>query len=149
MTATPYIVGVVLALLVAAFARSVGFDRDRAFYPVVMIVIAAYYVLFAVMGGSTRALLVEAAIMTVFVVLAVAGFRKSLWLVVAALAAHGVLDLLHPRLVANPGVPAWWPAWCMAYDVTAAAVLAFLVARATKPAGLAAAPLNADASRRT
>ena len=129
MTATPYIVGVVLALLVAAFARGVGFDRDRAFYPVVMIVIAAYYVLFAVMGGSRRALLVETAIMTVFVVLAVAGFRKSLWLVVAALAAHGVLDLVHPRLVTNPGVPAWWPAWCMAYDVTAGAALAWLLTR--------------------
>jgi hypothetical protein len=29
----PYVVGIVLSLGVALFARSVGFDRDRAFYP--------------------------------------------------------------------------------------------------------------------
>jgi hypothetical protein len=50
----PYVVGIVLSIGVALFARSVGFDRDRAFYPTVMIVIASYYVLFAVMSGSVQ-----------------------------------------------------------------------------------------------
>lgn len=36
----PYVVGIVLSLGVALFARRVGFDRDRAFYPTVLIVIA-------------------------------------------------------------------------------------------------------------
>jgi hypothetical protein len=55
----PYIIGFALAALTFLFARSVGFDRDGAFYPVVLIVIASYYVLFAVMGGSTNAIIVE------------------------------------------------------------------------------------------
>ena len=38
----PYVVGIVLSLAVALFARWVGFDRDRAFYPAVLIVIASY-----------------------------------------------------------------------------------------------------------
>ena len=50
----PYAIGVVLALSTVAFARLVGFDRDRAFYPIVLVIIASYYVLFAVMGGSTK-----------------------------------------------------------------------------------------------
>jgi hypothetical protein len=33
-------------------------------------------------------------------------------------------------LVANAGVPAWWPAWCLAYDVGAAGALAWLLTRA-------------------
>ena len=33
----PYLIGVVLSLGVALFARCVGFDRDRAFYPTVLI----------------------------------------------------------------------------------------------------------------
>ena len=37
----PYVIGIVLSAGVAVFARVVGFDRDRAFYPTVMIVIAA------------------------------------------------------------------------------------------------------------
>ena len=46
-----YAIGIVLALCVSVFARVVGLDRDRAFYPTVLVVIASYYVLFAVMGG--------------------------------------------------------------------------------------------------
>jgi hypothetical protein len=49
-----YLIGLVLSLVVAGFASSVGFDRDRVYYPVVLIVIATYYVLFASMGASAR-----------------------------------------------------------------------------------------------
>ena len=37
----PYVVGIVLSIAVALFARRVGFDRDRAFYPTVVIVVAS------------------------------------------------------------------------------------------------------------
>ena len=121
-----YAVGLVLALFVSAFARLVGFDRDRAFYPTVLVVIASYYVLFAVTGGSMRALVLESIVMSAFAGMAVLGFRFNLWLVVAALAAHGVFDFIHGYVVANPGVPDWWPAFCLAYDVAAAGALAWL-----------------------
>jgi len=122
-----YLIGVVLSVGVAVFARYTGLDRDRGFYSTVLIVIASYYILFAVMGGSTRALILEAAVMAVFVVFAVAGLRSSPWLVVAGLAGHGVMDFFHGRLVDNPGVPEWWPGWCLAYDVGAAAALAWIL----------------------
>jgi hypothetical protein len=119
-----YLVGAVLALAVGGLGTVVGLDRDRAFYPTVMIVIALLYVLFAVMGGSTDALLIEIAVATVFIALALAGFKYSLWLVAAALAGHGILDVFHGQLIANPGVPVWWPAFCATYDVVAAGYLA-------------------------
>jgi hypothetical protein len=124
-----YVVGIVLALLVSGFAWWAGFDRDRAFYPTVLVVVASYYVLFAVMGGSTRALIAESAVMTLFLLVAVAGFKRNLWLVAAALAGHGLFDQLHGHLVTNPGVPPWWPPFCMAYDVAAGGVLGGLLAR--------------------
>jgi hypothetical protein len=120
-------IGVVLAGLVSVFARLVGLDRDRAFYPTVMIVNASYYVLFAVMGGSVHALLVETLVMALFSFAAVVGFKRNLWLVAGALAGHGVFDLVHGYLVTNPGVPAWWPLFCLAYDVVAAGFLAWLI----------------------
>jgi hypothetical protein len=129
----PYVAGVVLSTGVALFARWVGFDRDRAFYPTVLIVIASYYVLFAVMSGSVETVLLESIIMAMFAVAAVAGFKASAWIVVAALAGHGVQDAVHGHIVANAGVPAWWPAWCLAYDVGAAAALAWLLMRADSP----------------
>ena len=44
-------------------------------------------------------------------------------------AAHAVLDFFHGGIMANPGVPSWWPAWCAAYDVAAPAYLAVLAWR--------------------
>ena len=125
----PYVVGIVLSLGVAVVARGVGLDRDRAFYPTVMIVIASYYVLFAAMGGTGHTLLMESIVMTGFSVAAIAGFKTSAWIVVAALAGHGVFDAVHGNILTNPGVPAWWPAFCLAYDLGAAAALAWLIQR--------------------
>ena len=124
-----YAIGVVLALVVSYFARVTGLDRDRAFYATVAIVVALYYVLFAVMSGSEHALVVETIVMTAFVAVAVVGFKFNLWLVVAALAGHGVFDVLHNRVVTNPGVPEWWPAFCLTYDIAAAGFLAWLLTR--------------------
>lgn len=119
------LVGTVLALTIGLFATGAGLDRDRAMYPIVTLVVASYYALFAVMGGSHGALVLETLAGVVFVAAAVAGFKGSLWLVVIALAAHGIFDLTHAALISNPGVPSWWPAFCMTYDVTAAAYLAW------------------------
>ena len=129
----PYVVGVVLSIGVALFARWVGFDRDRAFYPTVLIVIASYYVLFAVMSGSVETVLLESIMMTLFAVAAVAGFKGSAWIIVGALAGHGVQDAFHGDIIANAGVPAWWPAWCLAYDVGAAGALAWILMRTDSP----------------
>ena len=128
-----YVLGVVLSVGAAVFARYVGFDRDRAFYPTVMIVIALYYVLFAVMSGSVQAVVIESVVMTLFAAAAVAGFKASAWIVVAALAGHGVFDAVHGYVIENAGVPAWWPAWCLAYDVGAAAGLAWLLRHGLVP----------------
>jgi hypothetical protein len=129
----PYVTGLVLSIGVALFARWVGFDRDRAFYPTVLIVVASYYVLFAAMSGSVETVLLESVIMALFAVAAVAGFKGSAWIVLAALAGHGVQDAVHGQIVANAGVPAWWPAWCLAYDVGAAGALAWILMRADAP----------------
>jgi hypothetical protein len=124
-----FLVGAVLALSVGLSATFLGLDRDRAFYPTVMIVIASYYALFAVMGGSAQALAIESIVIVVFLGASIAGFRTSLWLVVAALAGHGLFDFIHGHLIVNPGVPAWWPSFCLSYDVVAAAYLAWLLSR--------------------
>ena len=106
-----------------------GFDRDRAFYPIVMIVIASYYVLFAAMTDSVQTVLLESSVMTLFAIAAVVGFKSSTWIVVAALTGHGVFDALHGHVLENSGVPAWWPAFCLAYDLGAAGSLAWLIKR--------------------
>lgn len=123
-----YVIGIVAATVVGLFATVVGFDKERGFYPVVLIVIAALYLLFAAMANSTASLVAETVPALVFVSMAVLGFRKNApWLVVSGLALHGIFDFFHHSVIENPGVPAWWPGWCLSYDVVAAAYLGALI----------------------
>ena len=60
---------------------------------------------------------------------AVAGFKKNLWLIVAALVGHGVFDSFHQLVIQNPGVPIWWPGFCLSFDILAGVFLAMLLVR--------------------
>jgi hydrogenase/urease accessory protein HupE len=119
------LVGIALGLAVGAFAALARFDRERVFYPTVTIVTASYYALFAVLGSDAVALAWETASFLLFGFAAVLAFRRNLWIAVGALAGHAVFDSVHGRLIDNPGLPLWWPAFCLAFDVAAAAFLAF------------------------
>lgn len=127
----PYFIGFALAPAVVLLGRLSGMDRDRAMYPITLIVIASYYVLFATMGGQP-ALLSELLAASVFVVLAIVGFRSSLWWAAAGIAGHGLFDwLVHPHLPANAGMPVFWPAFCGSIDVGLGVLIAVLLLRRT------------------
>ena len=125
----PLLIGSALALAVSTCATWIGFDRDRAFYPTVVVVNTSYYVLFSVLSGAPSTTTVEISTATIFLAAASLGFRYNLWLVVTALAAHAIFDVFHGSIISNPGVPSWWPAFCLAYDLTAAGFLAFTLIR--------------------
>jgi hypothetical protein len=135
MFTVPVLVGVALAPLIVLLGRLSRLDRDRAMYPITLIVIATYYVLFATMGGA-QALPAELIGATVFIVVAILGFRTNLWWVAAGIAGHGLLFdwVLHPRLIANPGMPEFWPAFCGSIDVALGAILAILLSTRVLPA---------------
>jgi hypothetical protein len=127
-----YLIGVGVAVVVCAFAMVSGFDRDRVFYPTLLIVVAHYYILFAAMAGSTPALAWECLTASAFLALAMAGFKKNPWLIVAGLAGHGVFDFFHYRIIQNPGVPVWWPGFCLSFDVLAGGFFAILLMRRSR-----------------
>ena len=119
-----YLIGLMLSAAVAGSAVIIGFDRERSFYATVLVVIATYYVLFAVQGASTRTLALEIIVSSVFSAIAVLGFRTNFWFVVAGMIGHGVFDFLHQLFIENPGVPVWWPGFCLAFDVIFGSFLA-------------------------
>ncbi|WP_374436687.1 hypothetical protein [Inhella sp.] len=123
------LIGSALALLVGIATHALGMDRERVFYPTVLIVVATYYLLFAAVGNGGEPLLPELAVAAFFIAAAVWGWRRNLWWVVAGLAGHGLMDAVHHLLVHNAGVPPSWPGFCMAYDLVAAAWLAWLLQR--------------------
>jgi len=67
-----------LSLAVSLFTRVSGLDRDRAFYPTVLAVVASSYDLFAAMGGPPRGVLAEAAVTVGFLAAVVFGFARHL-----------------------------------------------------------------------
>lgn len=125
----PYLIGIVLALAVCIFALLTGLDRGRVFYATLVLVVAHYYILFAVMGASSTVMLAESVAASVFFILAVIGYRTSPWIIATALVGHGVYDFFHHHMIHNYGVPTWWPAFCMSFDVLAGAFLAVLLVR--------------------
>lgn len=126
-------VGAALAAGIWASASLVGFSRERGFYPLVVIVTASYYVLFAVLGGSAPALWSEIGVMLVFVAAAIGGYKTSDWIAVAALAGHALFDAIHGGVIADAGVPPWWPAFCLSFDVVLAAIVAWRLRAAGAP----------------
>ena len=81
------------------------------------------------MGSSIQPLTIESLVAGLFLVVAVVGFKKNLWFVVAGIAGHGVFDFFHHLFIENPGVPVWWPGFCLAFDILAGGFLAVLLAR--------------------
>jgi hypothetical protein len=89
--------------------------------------IAAVYIGFAVADGRPRVLAVETAVAAVFVAAAAVAIAVSPWLIVAGLAGHGVKDAIQHRTGFVTGTR-WWPPFCAAVDVVAAALLAVAIA---------------------
>jgi hypothetical protein len=134
MFTVPVLVGITLAPVIVLLGRLSGLDRDRAMYPITLIVIAAYYVLFSTMGGA-EALPAELVAATMFAAIAIIGFRTSLWWVAAGITGHGLFDwVVHPHLIANPGMPVFWPAFCGSIDVALGVLIAILLWRRDVPA---------------
>jgi hypothetical protein len=113
----PVVIGLLLAVGIAALARFTRFDEDRSFYSTILVIIASYYVLFAVLGGSRQALGWELVIAVVFSTVAIIGALVLPALVGIGIIAHGLFDLVHDVLITNSGVPTWWPSFCGSVDV--------------------------------
>lgn len=113
----PLVVGVLLGIAIAALAKFTRFDEERSFYSTVLVIIASYYVLFAVLGGSSHALVWELVYAVGFATVAIMGALFFPLLVGAGIVAHGLFDLVHDMLIENAGVPIWWPTFCGSIDV--------------------------------
>lgn len=112
--------GVVLALVVAGLARLVKIDQHRLFAPGFLIIIAAFYVGFALGSGSSQIILQELIAAFLFLILAIAGGAFYIPIAIFGLLLHSVFDVFHNSFVLNAGVPGWWPAFCAGFDLTIA-----------------------------
>ena len=124
--------GVPLGVVQGALPFALPWIDPAVVHALGLTLIAAVYVGFAVADGRRHVLAVEVAVATVFVVVATAAVTGSPWLVVAALAAHGVKDAWQHRTRFVAGTR-WWPPFCAAVDWVAAGVVAAAIASGALP----------------
>lgn len=118
------LIGIVLGFLTVFAGKVTGFEIDRSFYPVMLIVIAWYYVLFAFQSYDKVEILFEVVMALLFSVVAVWGHRKGLIIVVLGLVLHGIYDLVQGNIAFSTDPPKWWPLLCLGFDFSLALGLA-------------------------
>ena len=118
--------GIVWGCLQAASPLAFFWLDAASVYALGLALIAAVYIGFGVADGRPRVVAVETVVASVFVVVAAAAVTGSAWLIVAGLAGHALKDFWQHRtgFVANTR---WWPPFCAAVDVVAAALIAVAI----------------------
>lgn len=109
-------IGIISGSLIIISGKMTGFEKDKSFYPLILIFISLLYVLFASIDQGISVIVVESLIAAVFISFAIAGFKGNTLWVPTGYAIHGFFDILHPHIVNNSGVPEWWPGFCLGID---------------------------------
>jgi hypothetical protein len=124
---TPVTWGLVFGAIQAASPLVFWWLTPATVQALLLSLIAAVYIGFAVADGRPRVIAVESVVAAVFVVLAAAGVTATVWLLVAGYAGHGLKDFWQHRrqYVANTR---WWPPFCATVDWLVAAVLVVEIA---------------------
>lgn len=112
----PFLIGVGLTLGFVAISIFFGLHKERGAYPVTLIAIALFYVVFAFEHGSLFAIIFNITFASVFIGSAVWGYARGLYIVAFGLIGHGAFDIIYQR-VGNSPAPEWWGPLCLAADV--------------------------------
>ena len=119
----PVLWGLAFGAIQAASPLALWWLDQATVQALLLALIAAVYIGFAVADGRPTVIAVESSVAGAFVLLAAAGVTGSAWLLVLGYAGHGLKDFWQERshYVADTR---WWPPFCAAVDWLVAVVLA-------------------------
>ena len=118
----PVLWGLALGAVQAASPLILRWLEPATLHALYISLIAAVYIGFAVADGRPSVIAVEAAVASVFVLIAAVAVTATAWLLVLGYGGHGLKDYWQHRrqYVANTR---WWPPFCAAVDWLVALVL--------------------------
>ena len=128
----PILVGAVLGGLFALLARRQGDTGELRLLALGLVVTALIYVGLALAATDGRWLVVEAAGLALFAGLAWLGVQSARWWLALGWAAHVGWDVGLHLDRAQPLVGAWYPLFCVGFDLIVAGFL-LSGARMTRP----------------
>lgn len=123
----PVLWGLGVGAIQAASPLALRWLDQATVQSLLLALIAAVYIGFAVADGRPRVIAVECSVTFVFLLLAAAAVTGSPWLLVLGYAGHGLKDWWQERSHYVAGTR-WWPPFCAAVDFLVAAVLVVEIA---------------------
>jgi len=122
----PFGLGIFLTTGLLFVSSVVGLHRDRGVYPVTLIAIALFYVVFAFEHGGILEIAFNSVVACLFLLLAIGGYVRSLWIVAIGLILHGLFDVVYSASASSPA-PDWWTPFCLSVDLLLGLFLAVLI----------------------
>ena len=123
----PVLWGLAFGAIQAASPLALRWLDQATVQALLLALIAAVYIGFAVADGRPRVIAVESSVAGAFVLLAAAAVTGSAWLLVLGYAGHGLKDFWQERHHYVAGTR-WWPPFCAAVDWLVALVLLIEIA---------------------
>ncbi len=120
--------GIGLAFITCLLLAFLPSELARGATAILLTVIAAIYVGFALASKGRLSILKQVAGCIFFVTLALLGLWINWWFLVVGLALHGVWDYLHHGERGKDTVPQWYIAFCAFYDWAVAVFVALFFA---------------------
>ena len=124
---TPALWGLAFGAVQAASPLALRWLDQATVQALLLAMIAAVYIGFAVADGRPKIIAVESSMAGAFVLLAAAAVAGSAWLLVLGYTGHGLKDFWQERNHYVAGTR-WWPPFCAAVDWLVAAVLLIEIA---------------------
>ena len=126
------LIAIIVGLAGGALTSLIGWSSfipdHLAYHAVWLAVIGAIYLGFAFLDGRPGIVVLEFSVATVFLVLAFLGLWQAPALIAVGLVLHGFWDLAHRPRGITTKIPAWYPAFCAAFDFVFAGAF-FVLAR--------------------
>jgi hypothetical protein len=118
--------GLVFGAIQAASPLALRWLEPATVQALLLTLIAAVYIGFAVADGRPRVIAVECVVAGAFVLLATTAVTATAWLLVLGYTGHGLKDAWQERThyVANTR---WWPPFCATVDWLVAAILVIAI----------------------
>ncbi|MDO8422507.1 MAG: hypothetical protein Q7S99_10140 [Parvibaculum sp.] len=110
------LIGAVLGLASLPIHLLISHEQSVQLAGVVIAVIGAIYVGFALQLGSIRQISVEIGAACLFLGAALIGIWGNPWVIPVAYAAHGMWDFAHHEHSKFTKIPHWYPPFCAVVD---------------------------------
>lgn len=125
------LIGVAVGVLTIVVARLIR--GQHWLYAIGLLTLPSLYASFALHAGeqavAVKEMIYGIPFLVAGLVFALVSVRQSAVVVGLFWIFHGLYDLTHSQLIANAGVPGWYPVWCFSVDVVIGVYLLWLSLR--------------------